>query len=212
MTERSSDQADGKALKASGVVLEDEEGNETLYPATYERNYAIVITPDDDVKIEKVDFNNPFAVPNLIDASLFNVVRHGFVKDKMSSVMVVDDSSYLKTQTNRVGSALYFGNRINGDILLCKEEPGFEGAVFKGYSHRQAESLVKWLEERIQKNNNDFKFNYDPKTERENSFVTAKNPDELKAIVENIGKLLEKKSGPEKQISRPSHDKINKER
>ena len=44
VTERSSDEADGKALKAGGIVLEDEEGNETLYPATFETNYAIVIT------------------------------------------------------------------------------------------------------------------------------------------------------------------------
>ena len=44
VTERSSDEADGKALKVSGIVLEDEEGNETDYPATHEKNYALVIT------------------------------------------------------------------------------------------------------------------------------------------------------------------------
>ena len=44
VTERSSDAADGKAIKVGGIVLEDEEGNETEYPATYEENYAIVIT------------------------------------------------------------------------------------------------------------------------------------------------------------------------
>ena len=44
VTERSSDAADGKAIKVGGVVLEDEEGNEVLYPATYDENYAIVVT------------------------------------------------------------------------------------------------------------------------------------------------------------------------
>lgn len=44
VTERSSDAADGKAIKVAGIVMEDEEGNETEYPATYEQNYAIVIT------------------------------------------------------------------------------------------------------------------------------------------------------------------------
>jgi len=44
VTERSSDAADGKALKAAGIVLEDEEGNETEYPATFDENYAVVIT------------------------------------------------------------------------------------------------------------------------------------------------------------------------
>ena len=44
VTESSSDAADGKALKVGGIVLEDEEGNETDYPATYEDNYALVIT------------------------------------------------------------------------------------------------------------------------------------------------------------------------
>ena len=44
VTERSSDAADGKALKVGGIVLEDEEGNETDYPATHEKNYALVIT------------------------------------------------------------------------------------------------------------------------------------------------------------------------
>lgn len=44
VTESSSDQADGKALKVGGIVLEDEEGNETDYPATHEKNYALVIT------------------------------------------------------------------------------------------------------------------------------------------------------------------------
>ena len=44
VTERSSDAADGKAIKVSGIFIEDEDGNETDYPATYEENYAIVIT------------------------------------------------------------------------------------------------------------------------------------------------------------------------
>ncbi len=44
VTERSSDAADGKALKAAGITLEDEEGNETDYAATFDENYAIVIT------------------------------------------------------------------------------------------------------------------------------------------------------------------------
>ena len=44
VTERSSDAADGKAIKVSGIVLVDEEENETEYPATYDENYAIVIT------------------------------------------------------------------------------------------------------------------------------------------------------------------------
>ena len=44
VTERSSDAADGKAIKVSGVFIEDDEGNETLYPATYDENYAIVVT------------------------------------------------------------------------------------------------------------------------------------------------------------------------
>ena len=44
VTERSSDEADGKALKVGGIVLEDKEGNETDYPATHEKNYALVIT------------------------------------------------------------------------------------------------------------------------------------------------------------------------
>ncbi len=44
VTERSSDAADGKAIKVSGIFIEDEEGNETEYPATYDENYAIVIT------------------------------------------------------------------------------------------------------------------------------------------------------------------------
>ncbi|GEM_PF-202811 len=44
VTSKSSDNASGKALKASGIVLEDEEGNETLFEASYEENYAIVIT------------------------------------------------------------------------------------------------------------------------------------------------------------------------
>ena len=44
VTERSSDAADGKAIKVSGIVLVDEDENETDYPATYDENYAIVIT------------------------------------------------------------------------------------------------------------------------------------------------------------------------
>ena len=44
VTERSSDAADGKAIKVAGIVLTDENDNETDYPATYEENYAIVIT------------------------------------------------------------------------------------------------------------------------------------------------------------------------
>lgn len=44
VTERSSDAAAGKAIKVSGIVLEDEEGNEKLYAASYQENYAIVIT------------------------------------------------------------------------------------------------------------------------------------------------------------------------
>lgn len=44
VTERSSDAADGKAIRVSGIVLVDEEENETEYPATYDENYAIVIT------------------------------------------------------------------------------------------------------------------------------------------------------------------------
>ena len=48
VTERSSDNADGKALKAAGITLvtTDDNGNETEtdYPATFDENYAIVIT------------------------------------------------------------------------------------------------------------------------------------------------------------------------
>ena len=48
ITESSSDNADGKALKAAGITLvtKDDDGNETEtdYPATFTENYAIVIT------------------------------------------------------------------------------------------------------------------------------------------------------------------------
>ncbi len=45
ITEQSSDNADGKALKADGITLVDETtGEETDIPASYEENYALVIT------------------------------------------------------------------------------------------------------------------------------------------------------------------------
>ena len=44
VTESSSDAADGKAIKVSGIFIEDENENETDYPATFDGGYAIVIT------------------------------------------------------------------------------------------------------------------------------------------------------------------------
>lgn len=44
ITERSSDAADGKAIKVAGVTLTDEEDDETDYPAAYTENYALVVT------------------------------------------------------------------------------------------------------------------------------------------------------------------------
>lgn len=42
-TSSTSEDADGKALKAAGIVLKEDE-NETKYAATFEENYAIIIT------------------------------------------------------------------------------------------------------------------------------------------------------------------------
>ena len=44
VTERSSDAAEGKAIKVSGIFIEAEDGSETAYPATFDAGYAIVIT------------------------------------------------------------------------------------------------------------------------------------------------------------------------
>ena len=44
ITESSSDNANGKALKVDGITYVDENGNETEYKASYEENYSLVIT------------------------------------------------------------------------------------------------------------------------------------------------------------------------
>lgn len=43
ITESSSDNADGKAIKVGGITYTDENDNETDYSATYENNYSLII-------------------------------------------------------------------------------------------------------------------------------------------------------------------------
>ena len=109
VTERSSDAADGKALKVSGIVLEDEEGNETLYPADYDAesaidNYALVIT------------GGTFRIDSNDDAihSKGNVLITGGVFEIASG----DDGIHAEYLTKITG----------GKITITKGYEGIEGA------------------------------------------------------------------------------------
>jgi len=109
VTEKSSDAADGKALKVSGIVLEvteeDESVTETLYPATYDENYALVIT------------GGTFRVDSNDDAihSKGNVLISGGTFSLASG----DDGIHAEYLTKITG----------GDISITKGYEGIEGAA-----------------------------------------------------------------------------------
>ncbi len=104
ITTTSSDSADGKAIKVAGIVLEDADGNETLYPATYEANYGLVITggvfnlnSNDDALHSKGNI--------LISGGTFNIASG-------------DDGIHAEYLTKITG----------GNILIEKSYEGVEGA------------------------------------------------------------------------------------
>ncbi|MBO4472467.1 MAG: carbohydrate-binding domain-containing protein [Clostridia bacterium] len=110
VTEKSSDAADGKALKVAGIVLEDEEGNETLYPADFGEesaidNYALVIT------------GGTFRIDSNDDAihSKGNVLVSGGVFEIASG----DDGIHAEYLTKIAG----------GTITITKGYEGIEGAA-----------------------------------------------------------------------------------
>ena len=105
VTEQSSDAADGKALKVGGIVLEDEEGNETDYPATHETNYALVIT------------GGKFVLNSNDDAihSKGNVLITGGTFTINSG----DDGIHAEYLTKIAG----------GDVTIAKSYEGIEGAA-----------------------------------------------------------------------------------
>ena len=109
VTERSSDSADGKALKAAGITLEtkDDDGNvtsETDYPATFDENYAIVIT------------GGTFVLNSNDDAihSAGNVLISG------GTFTIASGDDGIKAE--------YLTQITGGDITVTKSYEGVEGA------------------------------------------------------------------------------------
>ena len=104
VTERSSDAADGKAIKVSGIVLEDEEGNETDYPATYDENYAIVIT-----------------------GGTFNVNSNDDAIHSKGNILITGGTFILASGDDGI-HAEYLTKITGGTITVTKSYEGIEGA------------------------------------------------------------------------------------
>lgn len=172
------------------------------------KDYGIVVTADNKVKIEKIDFRSPFAVSESIEAGLFNIIRKrsGFLKPLgMDDVVtVVDDMGlYSGKGINKVGSNIY-GNIIKGDVLLCRETWGPDGADLSGMSRREAEEKADRLIMMVNTHyrDSDFRLLYDPASLEKRKFLAWDEKPGKKDVFGEDLKMVHRSDHPKAKASK----------